>query len=83
MLGSGGWAIEIYHRRVQKSKLSCPAPRYRTAAMHQTSWRGRWLGPGWRTKKKAGAQMDCSFFHGSGSWARTSGLIVNSDPLYH
>ncbi len=35
MLGSGSWAIEIYHRRVQKSKLSCPAPRYRTATMHE------------------------------------------------
>tara|TARA_B100001123_G_scaffold255617_1_gene285111 strand:- start:3283 stop:3528 length:246 start_codon:yes stop_codon:yes gene_type:complete len=26
---------QIYHRRVQKSKLSCPAPRYRTTILRQ------------------------------------------------
>jgi len=45
LLGSGGWVIKIYHRRVRKSKLSRPAPRYRTATMRQASWRGRWLNP--------------------------------------
>ena len=53
MLGSGSWAIEIYHRRVQKSKLFCPAPRYRTAAMRQADWRGRWLETQMRDMKNA------------------------------
>ena len=34
------------------------------------------------TKKKDELQMDFIFFHGSGDWIRTSGLVVNSDPLY-
>ncbi len=32
-MDSSGWAIKIYHRRAQKSKLSCSASRYRTATI--------------------------------------------------
>ena len=61
---------------------SCAWVRSTEPATLLTSFAGRSFKTNLGIKKKDPSE-DASFLFGSGDWARTSDLVVNSDPLYH